>query len=83
MERVKSMMYAQEKTIQVHVGIFARPHLRQMLESERFAGRPLRWIEDRPGFWAKTIFSIRGPEKDVHEVGERIQYWLMYSGETR
>jgi hypothetical protein len=83
MARTKSMMYAQEKTIQVHIGMFARQHLRQMLEEQRFGGSHIRWIEERNGWFQKTIFRIRGPEREVIDLGERIQYWMMCSGETR
>ena len=50
-------------------GILVRKHLRQMLESERFSGRNIRWIENKG--WLESMFRVRGNAEDVRAVESR------------
>ena len=50
-------------------GILVIKHLRQMLESERFSGRNIRWIENKG--WLESMFRVRGNAEDVRAVESR------------
>jgi hypothetical protein len=71
-------MCVQEKTIQVQVGVLIRRYLREILESEKFAGRPIRWMETKRRTY--SVFHIRGPRKDVSDVEDRVDSWLRSIG---
>lgn len=71
----------EETTIRVQVGALIRRHLRVMLESERFEGASIRWLEDKR--WTTSVFHIRGRPADIERVGSRIQHWLKCIGASR
>lgn len=52
-------------------GIFIRKKLRQMLESERFEGRDIRWMEDKG--WIESVFRVRG---DIKAVESRVNRYI-------
>lgn len=72
---------SRETAIEVKAGALIRRHLRAMLESERFEGASIRWIEEKR--WTESVFSIRGQPDDVDRVGLRIQNWLRCIGASR
>lgn len=53
-------------------GMLVRKNLRYMLESEKFSGRDIRWLEDK-GFIEST-FRVRG--KDAKLTEQRIDHYI-------
>ena len=60
------------------VGVLVRKHLRQMLESERFSGRDIRWLEDKG--WIESVFRVRGNASDVKAVESRVDAYIKALG---
>lgn len=56
------------------VGVLIRKHLRQMLESERFSGRDIRWIENKG--WIGSTFRVRGNAADAKAIESRIDAYM-------
>jgi len=63
-----------DMTITVEVGRLLCRHLRDMLDSEQFGGRDIRWREGSG--WFSRIFTIRGNPKDVEAIRNRINHWI-------
>jgi hypothetical protein len=62
-----------EVGFEVEVGRLLCGDMREMLESEVFCGRPIRWREGKG--WLSRTFVIVGPEAHVAQVKQRIDYW--------
>lgn len=63
----------QEVGFEVEVGRLLCGDMRDMLESEVFCGRPIRWREGKG--WLSRTFCIVGPAAHVAQVKQRIDYW--------
>jgi hypothetical protein len=63
-----------EAQVDVVVGRLLCSHMRDLLESEVFGGRPIRWREGRG--WLERVFTICGPSAHVNQVAQRIQAWF-------
>ena len=62
----------------ITVGRLLCKHLRDMLESEVFEGRKIRWREGKG--WIEREFSVIGDAADINAVAERIDYWVKAMG---
>ena len=51
-------------------GAMVRKHFRMMLESERFSGRDIRWLENKG--WFESQFLVRGKAEDAKATESRI-----------
>jgi hypothetical protein len=60
-------------TFYIMVGRLLCKNMRDILESEQFAGREIRWLESK-GFFER-LFTITGEADDVWKVAERITEW--------
>jgi len=65
-------------TIRVRCGRLLCKHLRDILNSEKFSGRNIEWIEGNGLF--SHLFTIKGDDKDIEEVSERINHWFACMG---
>lgn len=63
-----------EARFEVLVGRLLCSAMRDMLESEVFCGRPIRWREGRG--LIERVFTIMGPENHVNQVKQRIDHWV-------
>ena len=55
-------------------GICIRKRIRHMLESEEFAGRKIRWMEQKG--WIESTFRVRGEDTDVRAVQSRVEEYI-------
>ena len=67
------------KYIRFEAGILLCRHVREMLESEIFCGRKIKYLEGRG--WISRIFTITGEKSDVEAVYERLSFWKQGLGE--
>ena len=58
----------------VVVGILHRRNARWILESEKFSGGNIRWIEDKG--WFESSFMVCGNTNDVKAVKSRIDEYI-------
>lgn len=63
-----------EARLQIVVGRLLCSDMRDMLESEVFCGRPIRWREGKG--WFERTFTIAGPIEHVRQIKQRIDYWM-------
>ena len=50
--------------------------LREILESEKFSGRRIEWIEGRGVI--SRLFTVKGEEPDLSMIAERVRSWLAH-----
>jgi len=62
-----------EATFKIEVGRLVCHNVREMIESEVFYGRKIRWREGK-GILSRT-FSIIGDADDVKAIAERLNYY--------
>lgn len=63
----------EEVGFEVEVGLLRWKDMRELLDSEVFCGRPIRWREGKG--WFSHTFVVVGPAKHVAQVKERIDFW--------
>ena len=64
-----------EASFEFEAGRLICGHVREMLESERFYGRKIRFREGRG--WISRTFSIAGDEADVRAVVSRLEHYTV------
>lgn len=64
---------AQESGFEIEVGRLLCGDMRELLDSEVFCGRPIRWREGK-GWFCRT-FTVVGPKAHVQQLKERIDHW--------
>ena len=62
-----------EARLEILIGRLLCSNMRDLLESEVFTGRPIRWREGKG--WIERIFTIIGPPAHVEQVRQRIAHW--------
>ena len=62
---------ASEYEFRYTAGVLVRKHIRTILESERFIGRNIRWMEEKG--WLYSVFRIRGEYADAKAVESRLE----------
>ncbi len=63
-----------EARLEVLIGRLKCADMRDLLESEVFAGRPIRWHEGKG--WIERRFTIVGPPAHIEQVRERLAMWF-------
>lgn len=63
-----------ESGFEIEVGILICGHIREILESEQFNGRKIRFREGKG--WFTRTFSVRGEENDVYAVKGRLDHYI-------
>jgi hypothetical protein len=66
------------ETFQMEVGRLLCRNVREMLESEKFSGRKIDFLEGRG--WISRIFTVKGEFSDVNAVRCRLAYYLQCNG---
>ena len=67
------------KCIRFEAGILLCRHVREMLKSEIFCGRKIKFLEGRG--WISRTFTITGEQQDVDRIYERLSFWKQGLGE--
>lgn len=63
---------------QMEVGRLLCRNVREMLESEKFCGRNINFIEGKG--WISRTFTVRGAPSDIDAVRQRLSYYLLCNG---
>ncbi len=63
---------------EIEVGILICGNVREMLESEQFYGRKIRFREGKG--WFSRIFSVKGEEADVIALRSRLDNYIKCLG---
>jgi len=66
------------RSFQLECGILLCGNLRDMLDSEKFNGRKIEYLEGRG--WFSRVFTIKGDEPDITNIQDRINYWFQCMG---
>ena len=61
---------ASEYEFRFAAGVLIRKNIRTILESEKFIGRNIRWMEEKG--WLDSVFRIRGEYADAKAVESRL-----------
>ena len=59
--------------LEIVIGRLLCSNMRDLLESEVFSGRPIRWREGNG--WIERRFTIVGPSAHIEKILERIAHW--------
>jgi hypothetical protein len=63
-----------EYQFQFTASVMVRKNIRQMLESEHFGGRDIRWMENKG--WLESAFHVRGEFSDAKAVESRVLAYI-------
>jgi len=67
-----------ESSFEFSAGILICRNIREMLESEIFHGRKIRFREGKG--WISRVFSIRGEDADVRAIASRLEHYAKVTG---
>ena len=69
-----------ESSFEFEAGILICGNVREMLESEIFHGRNIRFREGKG--WITRVFSIRGDTEDVRAIRSRLEHYAKVLGDA-